>query len=228
MCTDYLPYLLALSLLMLLHATAGAEESGTGAALGSSVNLVTAEVAPESAAAVIADTVGQVLSRLGPEEAHVEGDPHRVYALVNEIVVPHLDMSRMARIVLGKHARNADPAAFAEFTREFQVLLVRTYATSLMAYGGEAIDVGETTRAARKGTASVRLKIHRADEAPIDISFRTHNKSGPWLVYDIQIEGISLVSNYRSEFSSIVRKQGIEALISDLKRRNQRAQTVSI
>lgn len=228
MCTDYLPYILSLFLLMLLHTTAGAAEPQTDLAQASAVTVVTAGATPDSPAAVIADTVGQVLSQLESPTDQAPSDPDRVYALVNEFVVPHLDMSRIARIVLGKHVRSTDPATFAEFTREFQVLLVRTYATSLMAYGGENIDVAETAKGKRKGTASVRMKIHRIDEAPIDISFRTHNKSGPWLVYDIQIEGISLVSNYRSEFSSIVRNQGIQALIADLKRRNQLALTASL
>jgi phospholipid transport system substrate-binding protein len=139
-------------------------------------------------------------------------------------VVPHLDMPRIAHIVLGKHARRVDAADLETFTGEFQTLLVRTYTSSLMAYQGERVDVSQATAVSARGTATVDLRVYRADGAPIEISFLTHNRRGPWLVYDIRIEGISLVGNYRSEFSSILRNQGVEALITSLKNRNRQSQ----
>jgi phospholipid transport system substrate-binding protein len=211
MCKEYLPYLLALSFLMLLHSVAGA--SDTLPAAGNS----------DSPTALIQGSVDQLLGRLENDAKGVSGSDERLYALVNDIVVPHLDMPRIARMVLGKYARQVDADGLAVFTEEFQTLLVRTYATSLKAYTGEKIDVLPAKRSAN-GTASVQMNVQRAGGAPIAISFLTHNKSGPWQVYDIRIEGISLVTNYRSEFTTILGNRGFEALMTQLKIRNRQPQ----
>ena len=222
MRTDYLPYLLALALLSLLHVTASASESSARPA-GEAV-LNTGAGDDLSPAALIEDTIEQVLAQLNDEPAVDSDRGQRLHSLVNDLVVPHLDMPRIARIVLGKHVRRVDAAELEAFTAEFQTLLVRTYASSLLAYQGERVDVSQAAAASAKGTATVDLRVYRADGAPIEISFLTHNRLGPWLVYDIRIEGISLVGNYRSEFSTILRNQGVEGLITTLRNRNREAQ----
>jgi len=207
MCKEYLPYLLALSFLVLVHTVAGAND------------LTAAPGDEDSPTTLIRGTVEELLSRLEAGTTGASDSPERLYALVNDIVVPHLDMPRIARIVLGKYARRADAEELAAFTREFQKLLVRTYATSLNAYTGEKIDVLPAKRS-DNGTASVQMNVRRAGAAPIAITFLTHNKSGPWLVYDIRIEGISLVANYRSEFTSILAASSFENLMRQLQNRN--------
>lgn len=207
MCKEYLPFLLALTFLMLLHSIAGASE------------VLPASGHADSPTALIQDTVDRLLARLESDADGTSDNPEHLYALVNDIVVPHLDMPRIARIVLGKYARRVDAADLAAFTREFQALLVRTYATSLKSYGGEQIDVLPAKRS-DNGTASVQMNIRRPGAAPIAIAFLEHNKSGPWLVYDIRIEGISLVTNYRSEFASILGNSSFDKLMSQLTSRN--------
>ncbi len=211
MCKEYLPYLLALSLLMFLHSVAGASEP----------QPVPADA--DSPTGVIQGTVDALLGRLQSRADSVGDNPEQLYALVNDIVVPHLDMSRIARIVLGKYARQVDAAELTAFTQEFQALLVRTYATSLRAYAGEKIDVMPAKRS-DNGTASVQMNVRRTGAAPIAISFLMHSKTGPWLVYDIRIEGISLVTNYRSEFTTILGNRGLETLMTQLKIRNRQPQ----
>jgi phospholipid transport system substrate-binding protein len=220
MRTDYLPYLLALALLSLLHVSAAAAESRAQPA-GNAALSAEHGVSP---AALIEDTVEQLLVRLNDDAVATAERSERLYELVKDLVVPHLDMPRIAHIVLGKYARRVDGANLETFTGEFQTLLVRTYTSSLMAYQGERVDVSQAAAVSARGTATVDLRVYRADGAPIEISFLTHNRRGPWLVYDIRIEGISLVGNYRSEFSSILRNQGVEGLINSLKNRNRQSQ----
>ncbi|MGD2140518.1 MAG: ABC transporter substrate-binding protein [Burkholderiales bacterium] len=222
---DYLTYLMGLALLSVLHGVARAGEPQPHAL--SNVANGQAAIEASSPAAVIEEAVQQVLDRLNADDAPDPGRSDELYALVTHIVVPHLDMPRIARIVLGKHARRVDAAALDEFTGEFRTLLVRTYATSLMAYRGGRIDVTQAGQAPRKGRATVNMRIYGADGAPIEISFLAHNRRGPWLVYDIRIEGISLVSNYRSEFSAILRREDVEGLIRTLKSRNRQAQVTA-
>jgi len=217
---NYLTYLMALALLSVLHGVARAGEPQPHA-------LNTVAIEASSPAAVIEETVQQVLGRLNADDAPDAKRSDELYALVTDIVVPHLDMPLIARIVLGKYARRVDAAAMDEFTGEFRALLVRTYATSLMGYQGGRIDVTQAGQAPRKGRATVNMRIYRADGAPIEISFLAHNRRGTWLVYDIRIEGISLVTNYRSEFSAILRSENVEGLIRTLKNRNRQAQVTA-
>jgi phospholipid transport system substrate-binding protein len=222
---DYLTYMMVLALLSVLHGVARAGEPQPHAL--SNVANSQAAIEASSPTAVIEETVQQVLDRLNADDAPDARQSDELYALVTDVVVPHLDMPRIARIVLGKHARRVDGAALDEFTGEFRTLLVRTYATSLMAYQGGRIEVTQAGQAPRKGSATVNMRIYRANGAPIEISFLTHNRRGPWLVYDIRIEGISLVTNYRSEFSAILRSGDVEGLIRTLKNRNRQAQVTA-
>jgi phospholipid transport system substrate-binding protein len=174
---DYLPYLLALSLLSLLHVAASASEIQTRHDNASAVSGAAADGA--SPAALIETTVQRLMDQMDGGAESASSEPEQLYALVNDTVVPHLDMPRIARIVLGKHARKVGAAELDEFTGELQTLLVRTYATSLMAFQGERIDVSQAAPASAKGTATVDLRVHRADGAPIELSFLTHNPAAP-------------------------------------------------
>lgn len=219
---DYLPYLLALALLSLLNATARAADYSAHSGVGRTAAVAAADEA--SPAALIEDTVEELLGRMKADTGADADRGAQVYALVTDIVVPHLDMTRIARIVLGKHSRRVDAGDLSEFTGEFRTLLVRTYATSLLAYQGGRIEVSRAARTPGKGTATVDVRVHRPEGAPVELSFLAHNRSGPWLVYDIRIEGVSLVSNYRSEFATILRSQGMGGLIKTLRNRNRQAQ----
>jgi phospholipid transport system substrate-binding protein len=171
--------------------------------------------------AVIEASIQHILKKLDSEGDRIRGDSGALYALVNDTVVPHLDMTRMSRAVLGKWSRTVDADAFQRFSQQFQTVLVNTYATSLNQYTGEKIDLPIRTKHSSDGKAAVNLEIRRTNAPVIQVEFRMHSRNGPWLVYDIRIEAISLVANYRSEFSSILRKGGIETLITQLKIKNQ-------
>jgi len=211
MFKDYLPYLAALSVLMLLHTVAGAGET------------TSVPDAADSPSTLIQSTVDRLLEQLENSHATRGDKPEQLYALVNEIVVPHLDMSRIARIVLGKYVRRIDAAEFAAFKSEFQILLVRTYATSLAGYSGGEIHV-MPAKLADNGTAAVQMNVHGSGTQPVVITFLTHKRNGPWLVYDIRIEGISLVTNYRSEFAGVLANTDFEGLMAKLRARNSQQQ----
>ena len=176
---------------------------------------------------VIETSVEQLLAALVAEQDAINEHPERLYALVNEIVVPHLDIERMARIVLGKHWRQASSGESQRFIEEFRGVLVRTYATSLQAYADQEINVLSQEDPGDTQTAAVRVEIHRPGEPVLPLTFHMHNANGKWMVYDLKIEGISLVANFRSQFSSLIRAQGLEAVIAQLADRNQQTAIVS-
>jgi phospholipid transport system substrate-binding protein len=141
---------------------------------------------------------------------------------VVELILPHLDFVAMSKLVLAKHWRSADAQQRERFVDEFRDLLVRTYETSLMKFRDEKmkyLPFHETDQPDKK--AIVRVEVIRSSGPSIPMHYKLRFKeSDGWKVYDIVIEGISLVTNYRSSFSREVSERGIDHLIASLQERN--------
>lgn len=182
------------------------------------------DTADQTPTIIVTGTINTIMTRLRTDTEHMQGNPEALHALVSEVVIPHLDIPRISRIVLGKASRQADKATMARFSVEFRSLLIRTYASSLYQFSGEAISFPVQQKLLGNNKASVIMKIQRPGQATIAMDFRMHNKSGPWLIYDIKIEGISLIAIYRTEYANIVRNQGLEALIDQLHIKNSGVQ----
>ena len=147
-------------------------------------------------------------------------DPQYVFRLVDEQFLPHVDFDRAASLVLGKHWRTARPEQRRAFQDEFKRLLIRSYSFALdelseweIRYEPLQLDAGQTE-------AVVRTVVLRSDGAPISADYGMHLRDGHWLVYDVKIEGVSLISNYRSGFAQTIRAKGIDGLIADIAARN--------
>jgi len=182
------------------------------------------DVASQTPSMIIAGTIDTVMTRLRTDTKQMQGNPEALHALVSEVVIPHLDIPGISRIVLGKASRLADKATMSRFTDEFRNLLIRTYASTLSRFSGEAASFPVQQKLLGNNKASVTMKIQSPGQATIAMNFRMHNKSGPWLIYDIKIEGISLIANYRTEYANIVRNQGLETLINLLHSKNSGVQ----
>ena len=165
----------------------------------------------------------QVLTALEREGVELSGNPQRLYTLVDAVLLQHMDFNRMARWVLGKHWRTATPAQQARFVEEFRRLLVRTYATALAGYSGQRIEFLPQRDGAKADEAVVRAEIHQLGGPSIPVQFSLYRSGTEWKAYDVTIDGISLVANYRATFGAEVRSGGVEKLITTLAARNQQA-----
>lgn len=170
---------------------------------------------------VVRNTADHVLARLAVEQDVIRANPGRVHVLVDEIVVPHFDFQRMSSWVLGKHWRRASEAQRAQFPQEFRTLLVRTYATALSEYTDQRIDYLPLRMQPGDTDVTVRTEIHQGAGPNIPVSYRLHQSGGQWKVYDVVIDGISLVTTYRSTFASHIRQRGLDGLIESLASKNQ-------
>ena len=150
-------------------------------------------------------------------------DPDRLYAMVYDVVLPHFDFERIAGRVLGKYWRRASNDQKRHFVAEFQTLLVKTYAIALASYNYEAI-VYRPPRTRSETEISIRTEISGDGGSGIPITYELHLVDGSWKVYDIVVDGVSLSLTYRNDFRSLVRQQGIEALIARLVAHNHEAQ----
>jgi len=170
-------------------------------------------------------TAKRMLSQIEEDRSQINSNPRHVYDLVNEILIPHIDFERMSRWVLGKHWRRANNEEKQEFVSEFRKLIIRTYSTALLEYSGQEIHFLPVRDQSDPNRASVRTEI-RPDSGPmIPISYDLYrNDTGNWKVYDVAIDGISLIANYRSSFSSQIRRSGsLSRVINQMKSRSQQA-----
>lgn len=175
-----------------------------------------------SALLVVEQTSRDLLSALDAQREQARRDPRRLYATVRETVGPHIDFARMSRWVLGKYWRDASAAQRARFVDQFRALLIRTYTTALLEYDGQAINYLPQRDAPDAEEVTVRTEIKPTTGLPIPVHYRMALTDGSWKVYDISIDGVSLVTNYRSTFASEIRRGGgLDGLITKLSVRNQ-------
>lgn len=180
---------------------------------------VLAAVSPQE---LVQRTAEEMLTKLRAEKQVIERHPERIYELVNQIVLPHFDFERMSSWVLGKHWRAATPAQKERFMTEFRTLLVRTYAKSLSEYTDSKISYLPMRPSPQEDQAKVRTEVDQPGGFPIPIDYELRRQGDQWKVIDVTIDGVSLVTNYRSTFASQIRQDGLDKLITVLSERNQR------
>lgn len=173
---------------------------------------------------LVKDTTSKMLSLIEAEREKIKARPVYIYELVEGVIVPHFDFERMGRLVLAKHWRKANKTQREQFIKEFSFLLVRTYATAMMDYAGQEVVFLPFREGKDKGDVVVRTEIEQKGGFPIPIDYSLHVKDGAWKVYNVKIDAVSLVLNYRTTFSGEIRKlKGIDGLIAQLQKRNQEA-----
>ncbi|MEN8260912.1 MAG: ABC transporter substrate-binding protein [Pseudomonadota bacterium] len=148
----------------------------------------------------------------------------RVNRYVAEVIDPHVHFNRMSLYVLGKHWRNADPDQRARFKKEFRAMLIRTYSRAFTEFKEWNIRYLPLRMNSQDKKVVVKTEILQPGIRPVAVNYRMVNDRGTWKVYDITIEGVSLVTNYRSDFSRDVERTGsLESVIARLASRNSKA-----
>jgi phospholipid transport system substrate-binding protein len=170
---------------------------------------------------LVQQTADQMVSKLRAERQVIDQHPGRIYDLVNEIVLPHFDFERMSTWVLGKYWRTATPEQHKRFVEEFRNLLVRTYAKSLSSYRDNKISYLPLRATPQDTDVKVRTEVDQPGGFPIPIDYSLYLKDDEWKVYDVTIDGVSLVTNYRTTFANQIRQDGLDKLIATLADRNQ-------
>jgi phospholipid transport system substrate-binding protein len=184
------------------------------------VDALAAEPAPD---ALVRDTIEQVTAVIGRDADIQAGDRAKIYALVESKVLPCFDFTRMTRLAIGKNWRTATPEQREAIVTEFRTLLVRTYAVSLSLYRGEKIAVEPVQLVAGADDVMVKTRIQQSAGAPARIEYAMYATERGWKVYDVIVEGVSLVTNYRSTFENQIRQHGIDGLVKLLAERNRAA-----
>jgi phospholipid transport system substrate-binding protein len=174
-------------------------------------------IAPDVMLKQTSDEVIAVLKEKGDQ---LKEDPDLVYGLVHEYILPHLDEVTIAKLALGKNWRIATREQKLEFINEFRDLLIRTYGKSLSEFSDQQINYFPVRMEKGEDKVVVKSEVIQPGGPPIPVAYRMRIKDDAWKVYDLSIDGVSLVTSYRGTFDQEVRKGGIEGLLKYLKGKN--------
>ncbi len=169
----------------------------------------------------VEDTTARLLDNLRQNKAAYEADHDLLYEMVNTEILKHFDFKRMARLVLGKHWKKANAAQQDEFVAEFKQLVVRTYALSVLKFTNQTVSFKPMTGNIAKRKVTIHSEVLDLENGQrIPLAYSLYKPKGEWLVYDVKVDSVSLVINYKSTYDQRVRQAGLDALIAELKSKN--------
>jgi phospholipid transport system substrate-binding protein len=176
---------------------------------------VAAETQP-SPHAIIESTAVAVAERLDGREDFFAENPSELYKLVDELLLPHFDVRYAGYLVLGKHWKTASAEQRDRFVNVFYRFLLQSYANGILEFEQGAIVVlpPENEQGDKRAVVKTETRMDDGSEVPINYSMRRTSKG--WLVYDVRIEGVSYVQNYRNQFNAEIAALGVDAVIDRL------------
>ena len=161
-----------------------------------------------------------VMSAIKSDKQLAAGDRQKALKLAEEKVLPHVDFEEATRLAVGRSWREASPEQRKKLVEEFRRMLVRTYSTAISAYEGQTMKVLPVRMKPEDTEVTVRNQYIRPGAKPVAIDYQMRKTDGGWKIFDIVVEGVSLVLTYRSEFDAVVKQSGIDGLIKQLASKN--------
>ncbi|MAK54550.1 MAG: ABC transporter [Pusillimonas sp.] len=186
----------------------------------SQAQQVNREAAPNDFIKTVADNA---LAALRADDKAKAGDLNRINALVNEYVLPYVDLEKTTRLSAGRYWRQATPQQQKELVEAFKGTLIRTYSGALE----QADDVSEIKPLPFRGDPQaddvvVRTQLTQRNGPPVNVDYRMEKNPNGWKIYDLNVEGIWLIQNYRNQFAQQINQNGIDGLITALNQHNAR------
>jgi phospholipid transport system substrate-binding protein len=176
------------------------------------------EMAPD---ALVKSVTEEVLDIVRKDKDIQSGNHKKAIDLVEAKVLPNFNFTRMTQLAMARDWRQATPAQQKTLVDEFHTLLVRTYSKALTEYKNQTIDYKPFKMQPADTDAKVRTEIKQPGGKPIQLDYYLEKQDKNWKVYDIEVGGISLITNYRESFAAEVRNTGIDGLIKSLQAKNK-------
>lgn len=166
---------------------------------------------------LIKSAVTVLLARYESEQKNPDRKPGYLRAMIDELILPHVDFVFMSRLVLGRHWRTASASQREQFTNGFRELLIRTYTKPLSKYSGQEIRFKPFRPGDDSKLATVNTEIVPPGGTPIPVNYKLRlNEPDRWKVYDITVDSLSMVTNYRSTYARVIARDGLDKLIASL------------
>ncbi len=175
------------------------------------------ELGPEQ---LVRKVTSEVLDAIKSDKDLQAGHRKKALALAEQKVLPHIDFREATQLATGKSWAAATPAQRDRLVEEFRTMLVRIYSNSINAYRGQTMKVHPVRMSPGDTEVTVRNQYFRAGGPPLPVEYAMRKTPEGWKIYDITIEGVSLVLTYRAEFEQVSRQSGVEGLIKRLAEKN--------
>lgn len=185
--------------------------------LAAPVSAMAAEEPPDVLAKRTTDEVLTIIR----QNEEIKHDRKKLLALIDAKVLPHFNFNRMTKLAVGRHWSGATPQQQQSLVKEFRALLVRTYSSALTNYKNQKVVFKPLRMNPGQTDVTIKTESIQSGESPIPIDYMMEKTAGGWKVYDITVDNVSLITNYRGSFSSEIKKSGIDGLIKQLKDKNQ-------
>ena len=170
---------------------------------------------------LVKEVAADVLGALREDRDLRDGNQTKMALLIEQKIAPHFAFERMTRLAVGKAWRQATDAQRKDLMEQFRQLLVRSYSAAWTAYQNIDVDVKPLRMQPSDDDVVVKTEIRRPGGAPpVPVNYSMYKTDSAWKVYDVSIEGVSLVTTYRSSFAEEIRKGGVDGLIKSLRKKN--------
>jgi phospholipid transport system substrate-binding protein len=180
-----------------------------------------AAIGPEQ---LIRQTSESVMAEIRANMAIYKSDPQKLYKLVDELVLPHFNFAAMTDLALGRYKDRISAKQKSMIVTEFRQLLVRTYSSALVEYNDQELIYLPMDGTETEGMVTVRTRYDQPGGFPIPIDYNMRLGDDGWKVFDVSVDEVSLVTNYRSSFARAIKRDGVDGLIKTLQARNQNLQ----
>jgi phospholipid transport system substrate-binding protein len=175
------------------------------------------ELGPEE---LVKKITAEVLEAVKSDKELAAGDRQKAIKLAEEKILPHVDFEEATRLAVGRGWAQASPEQKKKLTSEFRNMLVRTYSNAIGTYQGQTMKVQPVRMKPGDTEATVHNQFIRPGGKPVLLDYSMRKTDKGWKIYDIVVEGVSLVLTYRSEFDAIVKQDGVDGLIKRLAQKN--------
>ncbi len=176
------------------------------------------DVAPD---VLVRTVTTEVVDIIAKDKDIREGNQRKVIELVEIKVLPHFNFSGMTALAMGQNWSKANPEQKKRLIEEFKTLLVRTYASALSAYSDQKFEFRPLRAKPTDTDVTVNVRVLQPGAQPVTIDYDMEKTPAGWKVYNVYVGGVSLVQNYRTDFSNHVRDTGIDGLIKTLQTKNK-------
>lgn len=169
------------------------------------------------------DVTDRVLSAVRKNHKRIQNNDAELMRVVNHLILPHVDFYEMSRWVAGRNAwKRASAKERKNFEEAFKILVVRTYAQALKDFYNDSI-VFQSLRSGYKAKKRIVVAstVTQKGRAPVRVLFRLVQKGGTWKVYDLVVEGVSLLKGYQAQFSSKIRQNGLKSVTDEIRSHNR-------
>ena len=165
---------------------------------------------------VIQGAADQLSTELNGRKDALTEDREALYALIDDILLPRFDRRYAAQLVLGRHWRNASDEQRVRFIDAFYTSLLRRYADGVLEYDQDRVQILPFRGDLTKQRTTVKTMVTLDDGTEVPVNYGMVNRDGSWLMFDVTIEGISYVRNYRTELNAEVQATSLDAVIARL------------